>query len=117
LVLIIEDDFATRYLLNRLVRQSGRRAVGASTVAAGLSLLATEPDCVVLDLDLPDGDGETILRAVRDRFLDCRVVVCSGVGDQERLRRVRSLSPDAVLTKPFLPQDLFSACAGTPTPA
>jgi DNA-binding response OmpR family regulator len=111
-VLIVEDDFSMRYVLGRLIHLTGRRTVGASTVADALSLLETEPETVVIDLNLPDGNGEVVLRAVRERFLTCRVVVCSGVADQERLEQVKGLHPDAILTKPFLADEFLSACRG-----
>jgi DNA-binding NarL/FixJ family response regulator len=53
-----------------------------------------------LDLSLPDGVGETILRKVRDDNLKTRVTVMTGIDDSARLRRVRHLNPDALFKKP-----------------
>jgi DNA-binding NarL/FixJ family response regulator len=110
-VLIIDDDPLTRYSLSRLIRRSGRHTLGASTLAGGLALLDTGAECVVLDLDLPDGRGEVVLRAIRDRHLPCRVVICSGV-DADRLDGVRKLHPDRIFTKPVPPDEFLSACRG-----
>ena len=109
-VLIVEDDFIMRYVLGRLIRLAGRRTIGASTVAAGISLLDSGPECVVLDLNLPDGDGEAMLHAVRVQCPACRVVVCTGSADYERLERLTDLGADAVLIKPILVDEFIDAC-------
>lgn len=110
--LIIDDDSLTRYLIARLVRHSGQRAVGASTLAAGLALLETQPGCVIVDLNLPDGRGEAVIRAVRERRMPCRVVVCSGVADPRRIAELEKLGADAVLAKPVAPEEFIRACRG-----
>ena len=48
--------------------------------AASLDLLSggLEPDCMILDLMLPDGEGEAVLREVRERHLRTHVAVCTG---------------------------------------
>jgi DNA-binding NarL/FixJ family response regulator len=71
-----------------------------STVAEALPLLASQPDFVVLDLMLPDGDGTAILAAIRDADLPIRVAVTTGSSDRQRLDRVLRLRPDLLLTKP-----------------
>ena len=63
-------------------------------------LLDPPPDFLVLDLTLPDGPGEAILWKVRGDCLTCRVAVCTGTHDPQRLAALRLLSPDVVLHKP-----------------
>ena len=69
----------------------------ASTVAEGVEHLQSAPDCVILDLDLPDGRGESVLRSIGERGIDSRVVVCTAAADEGRLDDVSSLHPHAVL--------------------
>jgi DNA-binding response OmpR family regulator len=71
------------------------------TLAAGSALLDQSPDCVILDLMLPDGEGEAILRTIRAERRPIRVVVASAVSDENRLEAVEQLEPDAILTKPI----------------
>ena len=100
-VLLVEDDLPTVHALEMLLRHHGFDVIVAPTVDAALqSLVADEPDAVLLDLMLPDGDGVRILQAIRDRRLPTRVAVLTGVGDGERLDHVRALGPDALLQKP-----------------
>jgi DNA-binding NarL/FixJ family response regulator len=83
-------------------------------VAEGLSLLGQSPppDGLLLDLDLPDGRGETLLRRVRDQHLPVRVAVCTGLGDPARWSEVRQLGSEALLRKPIEVADVFAALAG-----
>lgn len=111
-ILIIDDDRRTRDVVAHLVRLWGRHALEASNVAAGVALLDAGPACIILDLGLPDGSGEAVLRAVREQNLACRVVVCSGEADPNLVERLKALGADLVLTKPVAADDLENACLG-----
>src|SRR5438132_89627 len=56
-VLIVEDHVASRVVLARLFSQAGWRVTEVGTLAKGLAALDPPPDCIVLDLILPDGRG------------------------------------------------------------
>lgn len=119
--LLVEDHEGTRQAFRGLLTQLGWHVSAAESVRDGLALLESEPEpcCLVLDLDLPDGHGEEVLRRLREKGLRTRVVVCSGSMDDERLRRVAALSPDALLTKPVTLSDVWSGLCrvcGVPDP-
>ncbi len=116
LLLIVEDHATIRRLLERVLTYHGWDVETVSTVAEGLDRLAMHPDCVVLDLMLPDGDGEQVLRRVRDNHLPVRVVVTSASGDENRLAALRLLHPDAIVGKPIEINRLIRACEECPTP-
>ncbi len=110
LLLIVEDHELSRRALASLLSRQGWEVHAVATVSEGLELLDDVPECVVLDLMLPDGDGETVLRAVRERSLPTRVVIASGTGDEDRLEALRSLHPDAILRKPLRIDEVCHAC-------
>src|SRR4051794_19552237 len=110
IVLLVDDHLATRTLLRRLLALSGWDVLEAATLAEGLAQLDPPPDCIVLDLELPDGPGEAILRKVRRERLPIRVVVSSGMSDSGRLREVADMQPDAVLQKPLDSAGLRAIC-------
>jgi DNA-binding response OmpR family regulator len=114
-LLLVEDHDATRHCLARLLGLKGWTVQTASTVAGGLALLDAEPDCVVLDLMLPDGDGEAVLRRVRDAGLQTRVVVTTATGDEARLEQVRQLGAAAVLRKPVDVEEVSRVCEAATT--
>jgi len=100
-MLLVEDDPDTRNLLRRILTLCGWVVVEAGSIAEGLAWLDPPPDCVVLDLELPDGDGSLILKKIRDDGLMTRVVVNTGIVDAARLGKVADLHPDCLLRKPL----------------
>jgi DNA-binding NarL/FixJ family response regulator len=56
---------------------------------------------------LPDGDGASVLRQIREAKLNCRVAVTTGVSDPRRLDILSTLKPDLVLRKPIDVQQLL----------
>jgi DNA-binding response OmpR family regulator len=101
-VLIVEDNGPSRRLLASLAACSGWRVIEAGSVAEGLEGLEPPPDCAILDLVLPDGDGETVLRKIREADVPIPViVVVSAVSDRARLSRIADLRPDLMVQKPL----------------
>jgi DNA-binding response OmpR family regulator len=100
-VLVVEDDQATYAAMRSLLEHYGFSARHASTASEAMALLGTNPQYVLLDLMLPDGDGSKILEHIRIRQLPIKVAVITGISDPERLRKVQRLGPDAILTKPL----------------
>ena len=99
-VLLVEDDPTSRLALATLLRRRGWNVTVATTVAEGLRQLSDRPDNVIVDLNLPDGDGERVVRQIRDSHATSRVTVMTGVDDPARLSRLNQLHPESVLNKP-----------------
>ena len=99
-LLVIDDDSYTRRALHSLFSRNGWQVGEAATVAEGLSRLDSAPRWIILDLNLPDGGGEEVLREVRRRLPGTFVAVCSGSSDPAQLAEVRGLRPELMLCKP-----------------
>lgn len=102
-VLIVEDEPFIALDLAFGVEDAGGAPVGpASSVAQALRLIEdARPDAAIVDVDLPDGNIGPVLAALRP---DVPVVVHTGVGLPEQLRRVH---PELqVCTKPTAPSEL-----------
>lgn len=110
-LLVVDDDPYTRAGLVALFTGHGWQVATAGTVAEALALLDPAPQCVLLDLKLPDGGGEAVLREIRARSLPTRVAVCSGIDDPRRLATVRGLNPELMLWKPIELAPVFQLCA------
>jgi two-component system response regulator TctD len=100
-VLLVEDDVVSASALATILRRRGFDVSHVVTIAAAMDQLRYQPDFIVLDLMLPDGDGATVLRAVRDRGLHSRVLVLTAVSDPDRLTALTALKPDAFMQKPI----------------
>jgi DNA-binding response OmpR family regulator len=110
-LLIVDDDAWTRFALKRLLTRRGWKILTAATVAEGLESLGSAPDCVILDLTLPDGSGERVLRRIREDGLAARVIVNTAVDNEATLDAVRRLGPDAIVRKPVEMKRLLEACS------
>src|SRR5262245_27784784 len=88
LVLVIEDEVPLRRLLRTALTGSGFRFLETGTGEEGLKSAATHnPDVILLDLGLPDGDGITITRRLRE-WAQTPIIVISARGREAiRLRR------------------------------
>ncbi|WP_435017282.1 response regulator [Tundrisphaera sp. TA3] len=109
-LLVIDDDVYTRNALHALFTPRGWQVGLAGSVAEGLVGLDPAPHCIILDLNLPDGGGETILRQVRSRHPSTLVAVCSGSEDARQIEEVRSLRPEVLLWKPIDLAPIFRLC-------
>jgi two-component system KDP operon response regulator KdpE len=80
LVLLIEDEAPIRRFLRASLGAQGFRLVEAETAQKGLRIAAQQPpDMVILDLGLPDGDGQDVLRQLRE-WLRAPIIVLSARG-------------------------------------
>jgi two-component system, OmpR family, KDP operon response regulator KdpE len=100
-VLLIEDEPQMRRLLSATLRAHAYHVVEATTAREGLAHAAgRNPDLVLLDLGLPDGDGLEVARAIR-RSARTPIIVISARGQEEDKVTALDLGVDDYLTKPF----------------
>jgi two-component system, response regulator RegA len=106
-VLVVEDDRATSSALRVLLARKGWEVQVAASLADAMAAIDSAPDVVILDLMLPDGNGEAVLERARQSKLPSRIIVTTGASDQNRLAAVQRLGPDALLMKPIDFQELY----------
>ncbi|MFB9326219.1 response regulator transcription factor [Paenibacillus aurantiacus] len=107
-VLIVEDEPKIREVIASYIRHGGLAALEAETGQEALRLLGSERvDAVVLDLMLPDMDGEAVCRHIR-RTSSVPVVMLTAKASQEQRIEGFSLGADDYVTKPFDPRELLA---------
>jgi CheY-like chemotaxis protein len=111
-VLIVEDDEATLLLLIAVIRRSGRAAVTARNGKAAIELVETRKDigCIILDLMMPEVDGQAVIAHLAAARIPIPVIVCSAALP----RTTTDFDPDivrAVLRKPFDIEHLIATVA------
>lgn len=106
--LLVEDDLDTCEALSRILRRRGYEIDCANSVREAMAKLAAEPEAMVLDLMLPDGNGIDVLRRVRESGMPVRVAVATGAGDTNLMSDAILLKPDAFFTKPIDATELVS---------
>ncbi|HLG80968.1 MAG TPA: response regulator [Bradyrhizobium sp.] len=84
-VLIVDDDQVQLDILVRAARLAGCEAVSASSCGDASRLVASSAfDCVLLDLELADGDGIDVCRTMADTKYSGRVIIVSGTKPTRR---------------------------------
>jgi two-component system KDP operon response regulator KdpE len=108
LVLLVEDEDATRTALDRHLAAKGYRVDEARDVRSALARWeARRPDVIMLDLGLPDRDGTELIRRIR-REAETPILVLSA-RDAERTKvEALELGADDYVTKPFGTAELLA---------
>jgi two-component system, OmpR family, KDP operon response regulator KdpE len=101
LVLVVEDEPQMRRFLRPALEGEGYRVIEAGTAADALVQASTRtPDCVLLDLGLPDGDGLDVTRRLRE-WSSMPIIVLSARGREADKVAALDAGADDYLTKPF----------------
>jgi two-component system KDP operon response regulator KdpE len=100
-VLLIEDEPQMRRFLRAALENEAYSLVEAATAREGLAQAAgRNPDVILLDLGLPDGDGIDVTRRIRE-WTRTPIVVISARGQERDKVAALDAGADDYLTKPF----------------
>lgn len=100
-VLIVEDEKQIRRFVRVAVEEEGCQVAEAETMAQGLlEAGARQPDLLILDLGLPDGNGIDLIRDLRG-WSDIPVLILSARSQEHDKIDALDAGADDYLTKPF----------------
>jgi DNA-binding response OmpR family regulator len=101
-ILLVEDDPALALGLRDTLEFEGFSVVHAERGGEGLSLaLKTKPDCVILDLMLPDMNGYQICEELRSHDAIVPIIMLTARGQEADKIRGLDAGADDYVTKPF----------------
>jgi DNA-binding NtrC family response regulator len=102
LILIIEDDASLQQMLALHFEDQGARVMTADRCAAGMALAQTESvDLILLDQQLPDGEGIGLLPRLRNLCPEAPVIMMTGVHDLELAIEAIKLGAADFIHKPL----------------
>lgn len=102
LVLIVDDGKALRSLMAEMLQEEGYCVQQASTGKEAIAKWQKErPDCVLLDLRLPDMSGIHVLSALREASDPAPVALMTAFADADIMAEARELVFHCLLEKPF----------------
>jgi two-component system, OmpR family, KDP operon response regulator KdpE len=108
LILVVEDDGAIRDFLHTALTNSGFRLMEALTGDEALASAGrTPPDLVILDLGLPDMDGQIVLEKLRE-WLKAPIIILSARNQETQKVTALDSGADDYLTKPFSTAELLA---------
>ena len=74
-ILVVDDEPLIRYALNDRLSADGHRVLEAETAAEAVARSGDEVDLVLLDYRLPDGDGLSVLKQIKEHHPDTLVIL------------------------------------------
>ena len=94
-VLIVDDHALIREALHTVLKQLKREAVifEASNSRQAMQVVEEHPDLnlILLDINLPDRDGLSVLGELRERYATIAIIILSASDDQDKVKRAFSL--------------------------
>ncbi|HEU4647849.1 MAG TPA: response regulator transcription factor [Gemmatimonadales bacterium] len=111
-VVLVDDHAMVREGLRLVLRNAPDITVVGEAANGSMALPLVErltPDVVVLDLDMPGGDGMTALRALRHAWPEVRVLILTVHAEHERLLPLLDAGARGYLSKEAASRDLIEA--------
>ena len=103
-VLLVEDEDAVRLFSARALRNKGYKVLEARSGEAALELIneqLNEIDLIISDVVMPRMDGPTLIKEVRQRRADLKVIFISGYAEDDFRRKIDAGEEAHFLMKPF----------------
>lgn len=101
-ILIVDDQFGIRALLNEIFKKEGYTVFQAANGMQALNMFEEkEPDLVILDMKIPGMNGIEIYNRMK-RLQDCvRVIFMTAYSEQEMFEKSEHIDALAYFSKPF----------------
>lgn len=107
-ILVVEDEHSINSLIEAILTANGYQAILAETGAQAQIMAASfQPDLILLDLGLPDMDGQELIRLIRNE-LSIPVIVVSARTDERDKVKALDLGASDYVTKPFGSAELLA---------
>ncbi|MDH4249861.1 MAG: response regulator [Nitrospira sp.] len=111
LLLLVEDEQDTADLVTLIMKERGYQVLHAADGSVALEKVALmpPPSLVMLDIQLPHIDGITILETIRATpdWENVPVIMLTAVADQDKIKKVRALTVQDYVLKPFRQETLL----------
>jgi two-component system response regulator (stage 0 sporulation protein F) len=109
-ILIVDDQFGIRILLNEVFQKEGYQTFQAANGIQALDIVTKhDPDLVLLDMKIPGMDGIEILKRMKVIDPDIRVIIMTAYGELDMIQEAKDLGAITHFAKPFDIDDIRSA--------
>jgi DNA-binding response OmpR family regulator len=109
-ILIVDDQPEAAEFTAPILKQKGYEVITAQTGKEALTIYLNQaPDIILLDLGLPDIDGRQVLKEIKSKSPQIKVIIVSGYDDVKTQQELISLGADYFLGKPATPSKLLTA--------
>jgi FixJ family two-component response regulator len=109
-IAVVDDDAPVLKALTRLLRARAFNAVAYGSAQEFLAALPNgPPDCLILDLQMPEMTGLELLQRLKQEGIRIPTIVITAHGDVDALKHCMSAGAIGFLTKPLQDTSLFAA--------
>lgn len=106
-VLITDDSLVQRKIISKIVTEQGHEVQTAANGYAAMELIAFRaPDCLLLDLLMPEMTGREVLKTLQDRLPDFPIVVITADIQEAVRKECMELGARYFLNKPVKAEEL-----------
>ncbi|MBC7845429.1 MAG: response regulator [Flavobacterium sp.] len=107
-ILVIDDEVQIRKLLEITLDSNGYKTFFAVNAKEGVLAAANhQPDLIILDLGLPDEDGQVVLKRLREWFKN-PIIILTVKNTEEEIVKALDNGANDYLSKPFRTQELLA---------
>ncbi|RME62839.1 MAG: DNA-binding response regulator [Nitrospirae bacterium] len=106
-VLVIEDEKPISDIVRAYLEKDGFVVTVAETAEEGLAYLKEDFDLIILDLMLPDMEGEEVCKAIRE-VSDVPIIMLTAKSSEDDRVKGLGLGADDYVVKPFSPRELVA---------
>jgi DNA-binding response OmpR family regulator len=106
-ILIVEDEKKIAGIVKSYLEREGFGVTAVATGEAGIREMRSGFDLVILDLKLPDIDGETVCKSIRE-VSDIPVIMLTAKSSEEDRVKGLSIGADDYVVKPFSARELVA---------
>ncbi|MBF0406808.1 MAG: sigma 54-interacting transcriptional regulator [Candidatus Riflebacteria bacterium] len=111
-ILVIDDEHSVRWAFERALQRAGYQVGLAETGLRGLALFSSfKPDITLLDIRMPEMDGITVLKKIREIDPNAQVIVMTAYSDMETTVTAMKFGAYDFLSKPFNIDDCLALIA------
>ena len=108
LIQIVEDDSSVKKLLEITFKEYEFNSISSeSKKNAMLMFLSHNPDLMIVDLGLPDGDGKDLIKQIRE-ISKIPIIVLTARHDEKEVIKALDYGADDYMTKPFSVNELLA---------
>jgi len=117
-ILVVDDEHSVRWAFEKALQKACYQVFLAETGAKGLALFESVlPDLTLLDIRMPEMDGLQVLKKIREKHSQAKVIVMTAYSDMETTVTAMKMGAYDFLTKPFNIDDCLALIAkGLQTP-
>jgi CheY-like chemotaxis protein len=104
LIVVVEDDAQSARMAEKLLRNAGFRVITAADGEGGLTMIFENlPDLVLVDLGLPDIDGQTVVALLRQQaqLEKTPIIAFTAWPEDKAVSMAAAYGCDGVITKPI----------------